>query len=267
VLPREIVVVDQSRSPEGTELPVAPASVSIVHVPQRESGLAVAQNEAVRRATSPILAVVDDDCVAAPDWLAAVRRAFADDPRLELVAGRVLPLGPDQPGLYPVSLRIGEKAVAFDGKARPWLLGSGNNFAVTRARFVAVGGCDERLGPGARGLGAMDMDLFYRLLRAGARARYEPSILVYHERKSAGERGTRRFDYGYGMGAFCRLVVHERDAYALRLLLGWVALRTGMLARGLRARDRTRVREELVVLAATARGLAGFSPRGGANRR
>jgi GT2 family glycosyltransferase len=260
VLPHEIVVVDQSRLTEGTELPTAPAPVSLVHMRQRAAGLAVSQNEAVRRALNSVVAVIDDDCVAAPDWLGEIERIFQDDPSLGLVAGRVLALGPDRPGLYPVSLRVGERRLHFAGKASPWQLGSGNNFAVSRDRFLAVGGCDERLGPGARGLGAMDMDLFYRLLSAGARARYEPSVIVYHERKPAYERRTRRFDYGYGMGAFCRLRLHERDRYGLRLLLDWIVLRLGLLRVGLRERDRTRLGEELLVLAATARGLALFSP-------
>jgi GT2 family glycosyltransferase len=258
VLPREIVVVDQSRSEETSRIVTRPAPVPVVFVRQSRTGLAVAQNEALRRSGSPLVAVIDDDCVAAPDWLSEIEGAFAGDPSLDLVAGRVLPLGTGGPGLYPVSLRVGERRLDFSGKTAPWRVGSGNNFAVRRDRFLAVGGCDERLGPGARGLGAMDMDLFYRLLRAGADARYEPSIVVYHERTTAAERRRRRFDYGYGMGACCKLLLLEGDLYSLRLLLGWAGLRAGMLRRSLSQRSSRGVREELVVLGATARGFLSF---------
>lgn len=202
-----------------------------------------------------VVAVIDDDCVAAPNWLEGIERAFARGPSLGLVAGRVLSMDPDRPGLYPVSRRVGEARLEFDGKAPPWLVGSSNKFRRQARALPRVGGCDERLGPGARGLGAMDMYLFYSLLRIGARARHEPSILVNHERKAASERHRRRFDYGYGMGACCRLWLGSGDAYAMRVLFAWFLLRIGLLRNAVRRRDRRGVQEELLALRATTRGL------------
>ena len=115
-----------------------------------------------------VVAVIDDDCVADPGWIATVERMFAADPVLALVAGRVLRF--PRPG--PRHFRCPPVPVGPGGSFRevaPWNVGSGNNFAVRREWFERVGGCDQRLGPGTPGHGALDMDLFYRVLRPGAR--------------------------------------------------------------------------------------------------
>ena len=105
----------------------------------------------------------------------AGRRRFEDDAELALLGGRVLPLGPAAAGLYAVSSRVSAEPRIFGQNGMPWDVGSGNNFVVRRTWFERIGGCDERLGPGAPLRGGLDMDLFRRLLRAGGRARYEPA--------------------------------------------------------------------------------------------
>jgi hypothetical protein len=143
----------------------------------------------------------------------------------------------------------------FRGRTLPWNIGSGNNFALRREWFQRVGGCDQRLGPGTPGRGGLDMDLFYRVLRAGGTALYEPDAVVLHERAPRAGRLARRGPYGFGMGALCALRMRERDAYALPLLAGWVALRLRLAAAGLARGRLVAVREEALVLAGTAAGI------------
>jgi GT2 family glycosyltransferase len=99
------------------------------------------------------------------------------------------------------------------------------------------------------------MDLFYRLLRAGARIRYDPELLVYHARTSKEGRISRRIPYGYGMGACCTLWLRQKDPYALRVLVSWFFLRTSRLFEGLLGRQWMRVYEEGLVLLGTLKGL------------
>ena len=108
----------------------------------------------------------------------------------------------------------------------------------------------------APGRGAVDIDLFYRFLRAGARVRYEPTLLVHHARATRAERLARRSPYGYGMGAACAKWLRERDAHALGVFAAWLALRLVRLVRAGLHRRLGGVREELLVLAGTVRGLA-----------
>jgi len=256
VLPGEIVVVDQSedrRTAKVVERFIA-GPIPIVYEHQSARGLGTSQNRAMTLASGEIVAITDDDCVPDANWIEAIGAAFKHD-GADFVAGAVLPYGPERSDTFPVATRTGVKRNYFTHRSMPWEIGSGNNFAVRRAWLEKVDGNDERLGPGSSGQGGVDMDLFYRLARAGARIRYEPEVLVYHERVNREGRLARRGPYGYGMGACCALWLREQDRNAVRVLKHWLSLRTRRLLRGLRRRDALRVREELLVLSGTVRGL------------
>lgn len=215
-------------------------------------GLAGGQQAAFDNTTSALVAVLDDDCVADAGWIEALERAFASEPELALVCGRVVPM--PGPG-YAVASRTGAATRRFRGRSLPWNVGSGNNFALRRDWFDRVGGCDRRLGPGTPGRGALDMDLFYRVLRGGGSARYEPAALVAHERATRAERLARRHPYGFGMGAMCAIHLRAGDRYAAFMLAAWIALRLRLVAAGLLRRRPAVLREETLVLAGTVAGI------------
>ena len=251
IRPAEVVVADQSSTP-ATEAVARAAGARWLRA--RPGGLAAGQNDAVAATTAPVVAVLDDDCVADIGWLEAVATAFADE-RLGFLSGPVLPLGPAAPGAHAVSTRTSLEQRELDGGTLPWDAGSGNNFAFRRSWFERIGGCDERLGPGAPGKGGLDMDLFRRLLRAGARGRYDPDAVVFHERTTTAGRLARRLPYGYGMGACCVLWMRQGDPQGFRVLARWTAMRTSRLARSLVRGRWLAVREEALVLAGTAGGI------------
>lgn len=257
--PAEVVVVDQSdgdatRTVVEAVASTAPARVRYVRSPG--GGMAAGQNLGFAAVTTGVVLVTDDDAVPAADWVAVAAARFAEDPALALLTGRVVALGPDEPDRLPVSTRTSTVPLVLDETTAPWDVGSGNNFGVRTDALRAVGGNDERLGPGAPERGAADMDLFRRLLRSGARGAYEPALLVEHERASRAERMARRGPYGYGMGVACALWRRQGDPAAAALTRRWLAMRGRRLLRSLRHARLTTAREEVVVLAATTRGLA-----------
>jgi GT2 family glycosyltransferase len=255
-LPAEVVVVDQGRDASARAVVDAAGGLPAVHhVAHAATGLSIGQNEAVTRTTQPVVAVLDDDCVADVDWVAQIAAALVPDAPVDLISGRVLPLDDGRPGRYAVSSRTSTTGRTFVTRTRPWDVGSGNNFALRREWFARVGGCDVRLGVGSAGRAANDIDLFYRLLRAGARVRYEPNVLVYHERVTRSSRLARRVPYGFGMGAACSLWLRQHDRLAIRVLGNWIVLRLRLLADALRQRRWLGVWEELLVLSGTVRGL------------
>ena len=257
VLPADVVVADQSSGPVTRQVAeaAAQAGLPVRWIDGGRGGLAGAQNAAFRQVATPVVAVIDDDCIADPDWIVVLERTFASDPELALVCGRVQPLAPSGDRVVAVASRTSLRRRAFTGKSAPWNVGSGNNFALRREWFERIGGCDERLGPGTPGLGALDMDLFYRVLRDGGRALYEPGAVVRHERATRDARIARRWPYGYGMGAACALRLREADLYGARLLAGWLALRLRVLASALIRGRVAALREEALVLAGTAAGI------------
>ena len=262
----EVLVVDQSEDDRTRDLVLSmqpdEAGRLLRYVRNDGRGMAASQNAGFRLAAHDVVLVTDDDAVPAPDWARQGWSAFRDDPGLHLLGGRVLPLGPDVPGSYPVSTRTSRRPRELDGVTAPWDVGSGNCFGVLRATAVSVGN-DERLGPGAPFLGGADMDLFRRVLRDGRRGRYEPAFLVLHERVDRAGRLGRRIPYGYGTGAALVLWWRQGDSAAPLLLASWLRLRMARLREGVRTRDGLRVHEELLVLIGTARGLvrAGLARR------
>jgi hypothetical protein len=198
----------------------------------------------------------DDDCVPDDRWLTAIVVAFDAAEKPNGVTGRVLPFGPERPGFYATSTRQSPIRVVYRGRALPWAIGSGGNTAVEREWLDRIGGFDERLGVGSPGLSAEDMDLFHRLLRAGATLQYEPDAVVFHERRDGAYRLATRPAYGFGMGAFCALWAQRRDGYAIWILGRWCFDRSrALLAACVRRRWR-RVREELLMLRGAASGIA-----------
>ena len=258
-LPFELVVVDQSQDNETARLIDRlpwDAAVPLQYQRQPRLGLAASRNAATALASQPIVAFTDDDCVPDAHWLARIVAGFRSAAHPDAVTGRVLPLGPERPGFYAVSTRTSDVRATYRGRSLPWAVGSGGNAAIKRAWLDRIGGFDERLGAGSPGLSAEDMDVFYRLLRAGAIALYEPAALVFHERQSGARRLASRPAYGFGMGAFCALRVRRHDAYGLWILVRWWLDRGNALARACIRRRWRHVQEELLMVQGARRGVS-----------
>lgn len=256
-LPAEIVVVDQGRSNDIAELlaDYRTRDVAIVHVRQQRRGLSAGRNAGLHAAGQKVVAITDDDCVPGKHWLSAIEQEFASDHPPGAVTGRVLPLGPETPGTWAVSTRSSIEEREYRKSGIPWHVGTGGNFAVTRDWLNQAGGYDERLGAGSAGLAGEDVDLFFRLLRAGASIRYQPAVVVYHERQDAQRRRASRSSYGHGVGAFCGLAARRGEWAAGWLLLRWLMLRAKIAVKGLLRRDWQALREERLVLQGTGAGL------------
>jgi glycosyltransferase involved in cell wall biosynthesis len=253
--PHEVVVVDQGGT-TGTADVVADAreaGLTVVHVVQSGRGLSLSQNAGVRAATSEVVAIVDDDCVPSPQWLAVAEREFGAGTRPLLLTGRVLPGPIIGHRTIAVSSRLAEQRREWTNPPLPWHIGTGGNFAVDRAAFLSVGGNDVRLGTGAPGRGSNDLDLFHRLIVGGTAARYAPEFFVHHERSTPSEYRRRRTTYGFGVGAMLGLWLRRHDRRALTVLVGWLRLRAARLAR---RRDVEALGLEARVVAATVAGLA-----------
>jgi GT2 family glycosyltransferase len=256
--PGEVLVIDQSAGGETADVVariVSKHRTPVHHVRQRRRGLAASRNCAIEAAAYPIVAFTDDDCVPAHDWLTQVDSAFRCVEAPDAVTGRVLPLGPDQPGLYAVSTRASAVRAVHRGRRLPWVVGSGGNTAVRREWLGRIAGFDERLGAGSAGRSAEDIDLLYRLLRHGAAVLYEPAAVIYHERQSGERRLASRPAYGFGMGAFCAFCARRGDTYALWMLSRWCIDRANALLRAsVRLRFR-RMREEMLLMQGASMGM------------
>jgi glycosyltransferase involved in cell wall biosynthesis len=223
MLPAEVIIVDQGQDARIKDLILAHQNprVPLVYLHQPCRGLSYSRNAAISCARSPIIAFSDDDCVPHFSWVKSIERVFAARPEIAAASGRVLPYGKETPGTFTVSTRTSTQPANYWGKSLPWDAGTGGNLAVRREWLHQAGGFDIRLGTGSAGLAGEDAEFVYRLLGLGAVVRYEPELLIYHERQSIERRLASRYGYGHGIGAFSGLTLKRRDPYAFFILYVW----------------------------------------------
>jgi glycosyltransferase involved in cell wall biosynthesis len=220
-VPAEIVIVDQSDEPD-LELSTYPSergcAVTYRNAPAR--GASIARNEGILLARNDILVFVDDDVLAAPDWLSTLLATLEGADDHTVVTGQVRSGAPESAGGFAPSLNEDEREAVYEGRAAANVLWTGN-MAMFRATVDRIGTFDERLGPGNKRFpgGGEDNDFCFRLLEAGNRIVYEPKAVVYHRawRPPADYVGVR-WRYGRGQGGFYGKHLRLRDPYILRQL-------------------------------------------------
>lgn len=219
----ELVVVD-SASADRSALAAMAQRYDARLVRSERAGASLARNLGWRAARGDVVAFVDDDVRVRPGWARAMRAAFDADPELAFVTGRVVVPDDQLDAERPVAVTSRtERATLHPGLSGD--LGASANLAVRRSALAAVGGFDERLGPGTWAASAEDLDLFDRLFRANYPGLFEPSACSVHVQWRA-RRQLLSLDwrYGKGMGVrLARLATWDRPR-ARRLM--WEALVT-----------------------------------------
>ena len=130
--------MDQSRADAVATVVADLPSLDIRRLANGARNLAVAYNVGVSAAREPIVAITNDDCTVATDWLeVGVRTVAARDDLL--ATGRVLPDGDAE--LVP-SCKTSDEAREYRGEPEVSLLFAAN-MVVHRSELLAIGGFDE----------------------------------------------------------------------------------------------------------------------------
>jgi GT2 family glycosyltransferase len=242
--PIEFIVVDNAPSDEATRDVVAEFSASdprVRYSREPRPGLSRARNHGISAAQFDLLAFTDDDVIVDPAWPAALAAAFASDPDAACVTGLVAARSLDAPAERYFDSRYswGE---AFQPRRHdlaehrdhsrlyPFtagIFGVGANFAIRRDVVARLGGFDPILGAGAPCRGGEDLDMFVRIILAGARICYTPAALAWHRHRISSQALARQvFSYGWGLGAYLakRLRTHEMSIILLARAAGYSAL-------------------------------------------
>ncbi len=187
----EIIVVDDASTPPLAEA-LRDLPIQLLRQ-ERNIGQSAARNLAATLASGAILAFIDNDCVAEPDWLRRLL-PYLDDPAVAIVGGRVT--APPARGAV----------AAFEAVRSPLDMGAMEtevtpnaavsylptcNLLVRRDVLRAHDGFDATLRVGE------DVDFIWRTLRSGHRAWYIPAGQVVHDHRVRwGDWLRRRADYG-----------------------------------------------------------------------
>jgi len=154
-----------------------------------------ARNRALLESSAELIAFVDDDATVDPCWLQGIRDAWEINPDAGAFVGPVLPLQLDTRAqvLFEQMGGFGRQfEPARFGSALPesptypcsaGMFGTGCNMVFRRQLVIELGGFDEALDTGDPLPGGGDMDMFYRVVRAGHALVREPKMVVYHQHR------------------------------------------------------------------------------------
>jgi glycosyltransferase involved in cell wall biosynthesis len=185
----EVVIVDNGSTDQTPEIVREfqdRARIRYVH--EERVGLCIARNTGWRVAEGRYVAFFDDDAIAFPGWLEAIRGAFEDSVLpIGVVGGRVMPIWEQERPSWLASEIAGSLTIVDWGPVektiidirREWLVGA--NMAIPRALLIEVGGFHpwlDRVGTNLLSSG----DVFFQkeIMRRGFYCRYVPKIAVEH---------------------------------------------------------------------------------------
>lgn len=158
-----------------------------------------ARNLGLRAARGGIVGFPDDDCTLPPGVLDQVDQAFSHDIRLQVLTG---PAASPAGGLGSGRWRADAGAITEENV---WTSVIEFNLFLRRGTSLALGGFDERLGPGTPLGSAEGNDLVLRALRAGHKAMYDPELRIVHPDKRLTPEAAKRAElYGRGLGFVLR---------------------------------------------------------------
>lgn len=211
----EILVVDNAPSDEQTRDLVA-TMPTVRYTREVLPGLDFARNRAVQEAIGELLSFLDDDVVVDRGWLLGLQEAWSENPDAGGFTGLVLPyeletkaqLIFEQRGGF----RRGFEKLRYQGSTQDGnplypcgagIFGAGCNMTFRRDVLLELGGFDDALDTGAPLPGGGDLDIFYRVVRAGYPLVYEPRYLILHQHRREMEKLQRQYwSWGSGFMAF-----------------------------------------------------------------
>jgi GT2 family glycosyltransferase len=214
--PIRILVIDNAPSDDRTEELVR-RFPCVQYVRESKPGLDFARNRALSESTGELLAFLDDDVIVDRCWLEGLREAWAANPDAGAFTGPILPMELEtraqivfeQMGGFGKNFeRVRFGAKLPESPTYPCgagIFGAGANMVFSRRALDRLGGFDDALDTGTPLPGGGDLDMFYRIVRAGYPLVREPNLVVYHRHRRE-YRQLRRQMWTWGLGTMAYLV-------------------------------------------------------------
>jgi len=198
----EVIVVNNG-STDRTAAIAEGFPVRVVDEPRR--GVGSARNAGVAQASGELIVFTDADCVADPNWLAALVGRFDSEPGLGGVGGYLPGLDPQTPVQYYIAeRRLLSQEVAVEERpfSAPYVITA--NALLPRQLIEDAGGFDPLCATSGE-----DADLCWRIGDKGRRFAFAPDAVVYHRHRST-VGALCRWMFRYGIGSVYLMKKHRR---------------------------------------------------------
>jgi len=213
---------------------------------ETQQGSSFARNTGAAVANGALLCFMDDDAIAATDYIQNIISFFKNNPQAHALGGRIIPRYiPAKPKWisYHVASLVGNfdySKTVTEFAAERYPLES--NMIVAKKDFDAIQGFSTAI-PGVKGIvriGGEGKDFFFRLKEKGCRVFYDPAVIVEHivEVVKLTPEYMYRVASGIGRGERVRMLQVSKWAYYKKLveyiykLGGSVVLGTGYALKG-----------------------------------
>ena len=193
----EVIVVDDGGE-LGLEAVVAALCdrLALILLRQANAGPGIARNTGAAHARGQFLAFIDDDCMAAADWLRVLAARCRATPN-RAIGGRTINALPANPYSTASQVLVDYVYAYYNADRDRARFFASNNLVVPAARFRTVGGFATRWPYPA----SEDREFCDRWLHCGHQMSYVPEALVYHGHPLT-LRSFWRQHFSYGRGAF-----------------------------------------------------------------
>jgi GT2 family glycosyltransferase len=195
----EVLVIDDGSTDAVPDIVKGFPSVRAIR--QEPAGLSVARNLGMKEARGSLLAYTDDDCIAHPDWLLHLARAFAEDANVIAAGGPNIPPPPRHGTEAVVAAAPGAPAHVLLNDTEAEHL-PGCNLAIRKEALQGIGGFRPVFTTAGD-----DVDICWRLRETGGRLKFVAGAMVWHHRRLTVSAYLRQ-QRGYGRAEALLMKAH-----------------------------------------------------------
>ncbi len=227
VAPHEIIVVENRVRSEATVLIANSSSARYEFV--AIGGVSAARNRGWQVAAGAVVAYIDDDAVAEPDWIEHLAQEF-EDQTVAATAGRIIPTRMEsafERSAYKCGILgpVDAPRTTFSSSRDEWFealnfgcIANGSNMAFRR-EIIERFPFDERLGRGLPVESFADHHSFFCIVANGFTAVYSDKPVVRHPVPSREEEFRKKeLNNLRAAGGYCTLLWCEWPQYRRRLI-------------------------------------------------
>ncbi|MGD0698877.1 MAG: glycosyltransferase family A protein [Trebonia sp.] len=196
-------------------------------------GLSRARNRGLAEVRTRIVAWMDDDEVADPQWIHRIKQGFGHPSRPVAVCGVIMPRELQHEsqvrfeqyggfnkgrGLKPEVLKAGTPSVISPLYPLP-TFGPGGNMAFLTEELRAIGGFDPCLGAGTRTHGCEEIRVFSQLLSNGETVLHWPPAIIWHtHRGNMAALAIQFYGFSAGLSALYASTIRARPSAVFEIL-------------------------------------------------